>query len=790
MYRFKLPLKLRLLFNKRLHSSLDKKLNGALACYLSGKHNLAIKMLDEILKLNPSNIIALILNSKCFAKKNKPYEALELLEKIHLDVLPRREKVNLTDAYNLVAEAFIEKEDYFQAENILKKSIELYTKNYTSKLLLANIFAKQNKFEKTIRLFEICADAKKIRKLSDINSYLEALEKTNKTKQIKKILDKFENKLNTNNFTPKELAEFWLNRQNYNKALNLLMESLKDLDKNEVAITQILIYICEKELGIQINKDDIKKEISLTIKKLSFVEREETLLSIVEICKKYNQQSLAWVLIKSFIPPKVSTGKLLLAATTLARNYGNFQLAEEWLKLGIRLKNSEIQFSKIKTLLDGEKNVAKNNYRPKVEWNLPSNWAPKKMHVMHVLEKSLPYKNDGYCLRSHGMLKAQQKMDYVVSAVTRPGFPRDLGRDNRSHSAVYNSVLYYRIKADGEAHYFNRPLDQYLDAYAHRLLQICIREKPEIIQAVSNFKNAFATKAVADCLNIPWAYEIRGLWEEEQVSKRVISAHSERFEYARNMEDEALNAANVVITTSNTMRTHLMDRSVPANKIFVVPHAVDSSRFIPTVKNPELFKKHDINKDSFVFGYIGKLNRYEGIHTLLDACNIVKNSGINDFTCLIIGSGKDFERIQRITRQLNLEDNVRIIPSVAHAVVNEYYNLLDLFVLPRTADPICQIETPKKPFEAMSIEVPLLLSGTKALREILKNCECGEFVEPENIEVLAQKIIEFKNNPEKLKVYGKNAREYIINERSWSKVSENYQIAYNVALENKVRKAA
>lgn len=790
--KYKFTRRVKKLFRGNRQSTLYKQLNSALALYFSGKVDESQKVLSNVLKLNPSNITALILSAKCYARCKQAKSAVNQIEKVHLDVLPKKERLNIIDAYNIIAINLSEEEKFESAIKLLQRAIQLSTKNYESKLILANIFYLQQRFEEAVRLFSLCYKAKKIRDINYLNNFIKALESNDEFDYIKRIINFCQDNLTLKNYGAEELAVFWLNRQYFELAKEFFISALeeKNSDPRKRARLLICIYICDKELGKSSDKNSIKKELSDNLKKLSHKDRENTLVQIVETCKTYNQSSLAWLVIQGALPPKLTSKKLLFESATLARNYGNFNLAKEWVKTGLSIDKSDVKFAKLKLLIDGEINVAHHDYRPSVNWPPPSNWAPKENHILHVLETSLPSKNNDYGIRSHEMLKAQQKLNWVVTAVTRPGFPIDSSALSQSYSAVYDSVLYYRIKSDGEAHYFQRPLDKYLDAYAHRLLQICIRERPQILQAVSNFKNALAAKAVADCLNIPWAYEIRGLWEEGLVSNRIISPHSERFEYVRNLEDEALSSATVVTTTSRIMKTHLMDRSIPADKIFIVPHAVDAEYFKPMKKNVSLQKKLEINGEDFVFGFVGKLNRYEGLLILLDACKLLVEKNISKFKCLIIGRGKDLNRIKRTIRQLNLENNVRIVSDATQANIRNYYNLLNLAVIPRTADPICQIETPKNPFEAMSMELPLLVSGTKALREIVSDCTCGEFFEPENRKALAEKLESFMNNRELLKSYGKNARKWIIEERNFDKVVANYNNAYEYALNTALSEAA
>ena len=52
--------------------------------------------------------------------------------------------------------------------------------------------------------------------------------------------------------------------------------------------------------------------------------------------------------------------------------------------------------------------------------------------------------------------------------------------------------------------------------------------------------------------------------------------------------------------------------------------------------------------------------------------------------------------------------------------VRRYHAVLDLFVVPRTSDRVCQLVTPLKPVEAMASGLCVVASDVGALREIIR----------------------------------------------------------------------
>ena len=71
------------------------------------------------------------------------------------------------------------------------------------------------------------------------------------------------------------------------------------------------------------------------------------------------------------------------------------------------------------------------------------------------------------------------------------------------------------------------------------------------------------------------------------------------------------------------------------------------------------------------------------------------------------------------TASAHIASSVVFTGEVAHEDIPNYYALIDLFVIPRVADFASDFVTPMKPFEAMAMRRPLLVSDRPALIEIV-----------------------------------------------------------------------
>ena len=87
---------------------------------------------------------------------------------------------------------------------------------------------------------------------------------------------------------------------------------------------------------------------------------------------------------------------------------------------------------------------------------------------------------------------------------------------------------------------------------------------------------------------------------------------------------------------------------------------------------------------------------------------------------------------------LGLQENVLFVGRIPHSQIEEWYEALDLFVLPRLDLEVSRNVTPIKPLLAMAKGVPVVASDLPAVREITGNL--AQYVIPGDAVQLAKSI--------------------------------------------------
>ena len=408
-------------------------------------------------------------------------------------------------------------------------------------------------------------------------------------------------------------------------------------------------------------------------------------------------------------------------------------------------------------------------------------FTPKPKCVLNVLAFSLPYTSVGYATRSHGLAQGIQNAGWNICAYTRPGFPFDfkseLVGEGLPNEDVVDGVTYKRI-FDFQRNDLSEV--EYLSKAIEKFEQVIDQERPEIVHAASNYVTALPALVAARRKGVPFVYEVRGFWEVTRSSRDKSFENTAKFRFMQLFEELVSTYADRVITITSAMKEELIDRGVSADKISIAFNSVDPNRFEPVQRDDVLAKKLNIPAGIPVVGYVGSFVDYEGLDDLIAAAEGMKEAGL-DFRMLLVGDGAIFESLKEQVEKMDLVDKVILTGRVPFEEVENYYSLIDIAPFPRKPWEVCELVSPLKPFEAMALEKAVVVSSTRALSEIVNNDSNGLIFQKGNVTSLTLALSTLIENPDLRLQLGKEARKWIVSERSWDVAGRVASDTYGIA---------
>lgn len=408
---------------------------------------------------------------------------------------------------------------------------------------------------------------------------------------------------------------------------------------------------------------------------------------------------------------------------------------------------------------------------------------PVPGRVLHLLKESRPYRTNGFCMRSHYSLHAQQQAGLDPVVVTSLGFPRSAGVAQVPRVEDVDGIRHHRLDL-GPTYPWPAPFDQQLRDQALLTAWVAARERPELIHAGSGhrgYEPALVGRALRDHLQVPLVYEVRSFFESTWTGEIERSETGQYYERRRATEDRCVQAADAVITIGESMRSEIIARGVPPERVFVVPNGVDPQVFHPRVRNPELAARYRLDARP-VLGYVSNLDHpREGQEVLIDATAELARRG-QEVTCLLVGDGGRREELVARAASAGVADRVVFTGAVAHEEVADVYALIDVFVVPRRDERAARLVTPLKPYEAMATGLPVIVSDLPALTEIAVPGERGLAFRAGDAVDLADVAARLLGDPDLAARLAENGRAWVLAERSWAANGPRYRAVYDEVL--------
>jgi PEP-CTERM/exosortase A-associated glycosyltransferase len=395
------------------------------------------------------------------------------------------------------------------------------------------------------------------------------------------------------------------------------------------------------------------------------------------------------------------------------------------------------------------------------------------MRVLHVLDHSVPL-HSGYSFRTLAILREQRKLGIETFQLTSPkhtapGPPEEDVEGFRFHRTAPAAGVGATAPVLGEM--------RLMAALRRRIDELAQRIGPDVIHAHSPVLNALPAIRAGRTRGIPVVYEVRAFWEDAAADHGTSREGGLRYRATRALETRALRRADHVTTICEGLRQDIVGRGIPAERVTVIPNAVDPSEFRPArPADPELRRKLGV-EGSAVVGFIGSFYAYEGLGLLVDAMpGILARQPAAKL--LLVGGGPEEERLREAVRDAGLDRSVIFTGRVPHDAVPGYYDLIDLLAYPRLSMRLTDLVTPLKPLEAMAQGRLVLASDVGGHKELIRDGETGILFRAGDARALADAVTSALGDRDRAESIKREGRAFVERERTWEKSVARYVPVY------------
>jgi PEP-CTERM/exosortase A-associated glycosyltransferase len=395
------------------------------------------------------------------------------------------------------------------------------------------------------------------------------------------------------------------------------------------------------------------------------------------------------------------------------------------------------------------------------------------MRILHVLDHSLPLQS-GYTFRTRAILEQQRALGWETFHLT--------SAKHRAASVPVEEVdglRFYRTPQPSSWFETLPVLDQFavVNTLAKRLGEVVEEVRPDILHAHSPALNGLAALRVAQWQGLPVVYECRAFWEDAAVDHGTSKAGGWRYRATRMLETYVFKKAQAVTTICEGLRRDIIARGIPAEKVTVIPNAVDIHKFSMGAA-PDAQMRADMGLEGkIVLGFIGSFYAYEGLPLLLEALPLIAAAQPN-VRVLLVGGGPQEGNLKALAERLGIAKQVVFTGRVPHDRVQKYYDQVDILVYPRYSMRLTDLVTPLKPLEAMAQGRLVLASDVGGHKELIADGATGWLFKAGDKQELASRALSLLEHSEEWAKIRENGRRFVEEERNWAVSVKRYATVY------------
>lgn len=251
---------------------------------------------------------------------------------------------------------------------------------------------------------------------------------------------------------------------------------------------------------------------------------------------------------------------------------------------------------------------------------------------------------------------------------------------------------------------------------------------------------------------VPLVLYCLDLWPES-LKMYVKDESNFIFRYVKKISTKIYKACSSIVIQSTSFRRYFTEvHSIENTKIDYIPAFADENYL--AIKEKEI-------SDNVDFIFLGNLGIAQNLLQILESINLIKD--IPNFKIHFVGDGTVLSQMKEYVINNHLEEKVVFYGRRPVEEMINYYNIADACIVSLKADNQTGLTLPAKVQGYMAAGKTILGMIDGSAMEVINEAKCGVCVHSDDVQGFADLMKDFIVNRTKYENYGKNGRDYFIN---------------------------
>ena len=212
---------------------------------------------------------------------------------------------------------------------------------------------------------------------------------------------------------------------------------------------------------------------------------------------------------------------------------------------------------------------------------------------------------------------------------------------------------------------------------------------------------------------------------------------------------------NLIITNSKLMKNDCHRLNIPSKKVIALYDGIVLSLF-----NPHNKDDYKMDKPIEIL-HLGRFYPEKRQKLIIEVFKELNDKNIN-FHLTIKGYGPLEAELRSQIKKYNIEDKIEILSFGARKELPELMLKSDLYIQPSLSEGM-----PLSVLEAMSMNLPVILTKAGGMPELIRNNEGGILIDVDSKTQLYEAILYYLKNPKKIEIDGKRNRKFVLSNFNW-----------------------